>query len=483
LERKSLLRKAGTCLAFFILGSVGYAQSLPPSAPKRCSVGQSYFSGSYVWNCSATDTWTLVNFNTLGTGGGGSGTGTVTHTLGVLSPNQLVFGNGNADIKSGNLTGDVTTAGGTATTLSSVTTAGTCGDATHGAIPTYDVKGRITSCTTTSAIGAGGGGSGISSGTLSVIPSTCSVGATYVATDQPVGQQMYFCTATNTWSQFLALGGSGALTFTNGQLDVVASVVPKLNAANGFTGSNTFGGTTTLNNVVINGTCSGTGCATGGGGGGTTVAANGPYLQVAGVNYIPSHMVQAVPFNATPFATSVGAPSYTAPGTGTVGTFTATSGRLNSSTRTIAANGIFHMGATCNLGSEATCGIVAEEGTAASGIQLYCFVSAHDPGNDVTYQMSPGINCYRFVNGAWNATNFRLNSGMSLADIWLGFEYNSTTQATTLVISGDGGRNWSPVWTIAKFNIFNTAPTKFGVGVGMNGTGTPSLAVLSLDVQ
>lgn len=50
-------------------------------------------------------------------GGGGGGTGTVTNTAGALTAGQLVIGNGGADITVGNLSGDATTAGGTATTV------------------------------------------------------------------------------------------------------------------------------------------------------------------------------------------------------------------------------------------------------------------------------------------------------------------------------------------------------------------------------
>lgn len=50
------------------------------------------------------------------------------------------------------------------------------------------------------------GGSGFqSSGLLSARPGTCTVGSgiyQYFATDQPIGQQWYFCSATNTWTQF-----------------------------------------------------------------------------------------------------------------------------------------------------------------------------------------------------------------------------------------------------------------------------------------
>lgn len=57
--------------------------------------------------------------------GGGGGAGTVTHTAGALTAGQLIVGNGSADIKTGDLTGDVTTSGATATTIAAnaVTTA------------------------------------------------------------------------------------------------------------------------------------------------------------------------------------------------------------------------------------------------------------------------------------------------------------------------------------------------------------------------
>jgi hypothetical protein len=121
----------------------------------------------------------------------------------------------------------------------------------------------------TIVINAGGssgssGGSGITAGLFSAIPATCAVGGSYVATDQPVSQQLYFCTATNTWSQFMPVGPTGALTITNGAIDIVPSVVPQLNLGNAFTGSNSFAGTTTVNNLTVSGTCTGCGAAGGG---------------------------------------------------------------------------------------------------------------------------------------------------------------------------------------------------------------------------
>lgn len=66
-----------------------------------------------------------------------AGGGTVTHT-GALTLGQLIVGNGGGDIKVGNLSGDVTTSGGTATTLASVVSAGT------NTKITYNAKGLVT---------------------------------------------------------------------------------------------------------------------------------------------------------------------------------------------------------------------------------------------------------------------------------------------------------------------------------------------------
>jgi hypothetical protein len=182
------------------------------------------------------------------------------------------------------MTGDVTsTAGSAATVLSSVnSTPGSFGDATHAIQLTVDGKGRvtgvsqvaiaasgtglttvnptpgnfgsstqipvitvngygqITAVSTVAAAGGGGSGTGTATGTLAAIPGTCSVGSLYVANDQPASQQLYACSSANTWTQYMSLGGSGALAITNGALDVVTTVVPRLTAANTFTGLNTF---------------------------------------------------------------------------------------------------------------------------------------------------------------------------------------------------------------------------------------------------
>lgn len=138
--------------------------------------------------------------------------------------------------------GDITTsAGSTSTTLATVNTAiGTYGDATNTPQITVDGKGRITNITTVPTSGSGGGTQPWTIGTLAGLPSSCSAGNAYFATDQPAGQQLYECTTANTWLQMQALGGSGALAYIGGYLDIVTAVVPRLASANTFSGLNTF---------------------------------------------------------------------------------------------------------------------------------------------------------------------------------------------------------------------------------------------------
>ena len=49
-------------------------------------------------------------------------------------------------------------------------------------------------------------------GTAANKPATCAIGEVYFATDSTPGQNWYFCTAVNTWSQQVAGGSGGAAT-------------------------------------------------------------------------------------------------------------------------------------------------------------------------------------------------------------------------------------------------------------------------------
>lgn len=94
----------------------------------------------------------------------------------------------------------------------------------------------------TGATGSGGGGGtgGPTVDVLANIPATCNTGDLFFASDQGYGQQLYTCAATNVWVQQNNLGGSGGLFYDGGSLDINTAVVPRLAAANTFTGPADF---------------------------------------------------------------------------------------------------------------------------------------------------------------------------------------------------------------------------------------------------
>lgn len=94
------------------------------------------------------------------------GSGTVTHTAGALTANQIMLGNGAADSKVGNLSGDVATSGSAVTTLATVNSGpGACGDSTHVCVINTNGKGLVTS-QSQALISGGGGGTSYTSGIL-----------------------------------------------------------------------------------------------------------------------------------------------------------------------------------------------------------------------------------------------------------------------------------------------------------------------------
>jgi hypothetical protein len=236
--------------------------------PATCSPGDLFFksdapAGQNLYACTAVNTWVPQSSSApAGLGDPGSNgivvrTG-VNTTSAVGAPVGAIVGTSAAQtltnksidasqIDTGTLSaarlpafsGDVSTsAGSSATTLATVNASpGAYGDSTHAVQFTVDGKGRITAV---SQVGISGGGGAIASGTLAAIPSTCTTGTLYFVTDQPAGQQLYTCSATNTYTQEVNLGGSGALAFSGGSLDVNPAVVPRLTAANTFSGFNSL---------------------------------------------------------------------------------------------------------------------------------------------------------------------------------------------------------------------------------------------------
>ena len=236
--------------------------------PASCSVGDLFFNttapaGQNLYGCPAANGWTLLGTSGLSDPGANGlvvRTGVNTSTT-VAAPFGLVVGTTDSqtltnksidasEINSGTLAGSLmpafsgdisTSAGSTAATLANVNpNPGTYGDSSHAVQLTVDTKGRITGVSQVAV--AGGGGSSITPGALSAISASCSPGTLYFATDQPAGQQLYSCSSANTWTQLGSIGPSGALAVNNGALDIVTSVVPRLMAANTFTGLNNFTG-------------------------------------------------------------------------------------------------------------------------------------------------------------------------------------------------------------------------------------------------
>ena len=121
-------------------------------------------------------------------GAPGSGSGTVTHTAGALLSGNVITGNGGADLQDGGI------AAADIQRLSQNQTVS--GNRTF--------VGSIDACGATHTTPA-------KTGLAAAKPATCAVGEEYFASDVAAGQNKFYCTATNTWTQQSG-GGGGSVT-------------------------------------------------------------------------------------------------------------------------------------------------------------------------------------------------------------------------------------------------------------------------------
>lgn len=89
-------------------------------------------------------------------------------------------------------------------------------------------------------------------------PATCSVGEEYFASDATAGQNMFYCTASNTWTQQLnSGGGSSAFNSITSGTNTTAAMLVGTGGSLGVTGSGTIAATTAVNLSSYPTLCSG----------------------------------------------------------------------------------------------------------------------------------------------------------------------------------------------------------------------------------
>lgn len=225
--------------------------SCDPNSPQYLNVtDQSYFT------CTA-GAWVSA-----ATSNGGGGAGNPGGTNGQIQfNNNGVFGGitptGTGNVVKATSPTLVTPALGTPSTLVLTNATGLPGGQITGAnsipaatlpLATSSAFGAVecgsgTTCTA-GVISASGSGGGFIVTNTAGLPGTCpAAGTAYFVTDQPKGQQAYYC-ADNTSApyQSVNLGGSTCLAFTAGSLDIVTACLPQKTAANDFTALNRYAG-------------------------------------------------------------------------------------------------------------------------------------------------------------------------------------------------------------------------------------------------
>ena len=268
----SLLIPAGAGLAPTANGSIGYdtTANLFKFGHNGASKIMAAFSGSFADNDCPKYQASTNSLITTGApcGSGGSGTApyttTVTAQTSVSIPNSthgegatavaycfdnatprvavacnytrntsgdLVFTfspafTGQIEISSGS-TGPQGPSGLLSGTLASIPATCTAGAALYQATD-QPITEQIYACTSTNTWTR----AAYTQGTSGAIPATCSVGQIYFATNATAGQNLYYCTATNTWTQQLNSGAGGA----NTALSNLGSVAINQSLAPGSTG-------------------------------------------------------------------------------------------------------------------------------------------------------------------------------------------------------------------------------------------------------
>ena len=213
--------------------------------PASCGVGEQFFmtsatAGQNLYLCATANTWTQL----VGTGGGGANTASNLGTAGVgpfdgitganmgfrnvapasgkisvsLDPvNKLIDLDAvESAFTLSNLGGTLGVGqGGTGAT----TAAGARGNLAVPGLSTTNTYPSGTTQTFAGALVAGGSDRTAPIKTGTTLPTTCTQGDVYFKADETAGQNLYFCTATNTWTKMAGSGVCGS----SGQIIVNAS--------------------------------------------------------------------------------------------------------------------------------------------------------------------------------------------------------------------------------------------------------------------